>query len=114
MNTATLDRECFQQNDIPTQLNYLAAHLDQMRSLVLTGTDSDRVVSLMRESRYYIEWTVLQFVNIDLDASAELVDFGRVLTRWLFDWEKIWVNPQERNEIARIVVSFLERIRSYF
>jgi hypothetical membrane protein len=30
-------------------------------------------------------------VDIDVDASAELVDLGRVFTRWLFNWEKIWV-----------------------
>jgi hypothetical protein len=111
MNTVTLDREHFQQNDIPTRLNHLARHLDQMRSLILTGTDSDKVVSLMRESRYYIEWIVLQFVDIDVDASAELVDLGRVLTRWLFNWEKIWVDAEERSGVAQIAGSLSERVR---
>jgi hypothetical protein len=31
MDTATPERERFQHNDIPTRLNYLAVHLDQMR-----------------------------------------------------------------------------------
>lgn len=111
MNTVTLDRERFQQNDIPTQLNHLAANLDQMRSLVLTGTDSHKIISLMRESRYYIEWIVPQFVDIDVDSSAELVDLGRVLTQWLFNWEKIWVDAEERTEVAQIAGSLSERVR---
>jgi hypothetical protein len=62
----------------------------------------------MRESRYYIEWIVPQFVDIDVDASAELVDLGRVLTRWLFNWEKIWVDAEERNEVAQIAGNLSE------
>ncbi|BAZ38800.1 hypothetical protein NIES4101_47450 [Calothrix sp. NIES-4101] len=62
-NTVTLDREQFQQNDISTQLDYLAANLEQMRSLVLIGTDSDKVVSLMCESRYYIDF-IFYFASV--------------------------------------------------
>jgi hypothetical protein len=109
MNTVTLNQESFQLQDIPTRLNYLAAHLDQIQSLILTGQNSDEIVSLMRESRYYIEWIVTQFVDIDVDSSAELVDLGRVLTRWLFNWEKIWVDTDERSKIAQIAGSLSER-----
>ncbi|MDF5718362.1 MAG: hypothetical protein PUP93_31975 [Rhizonema sp. NSF051] len=111
MNTVTLNQERFQLQDIPTRLNDLATHLDQIRSLVLTDTDSDKIVSLMRESRYYIEWIVPQFVDIDVDSSAELVDLGRVLTRWLFNWEKIWVDNIERTAVAQIAGSLSERVR---
>ncbi|MBF2066059.1 MAG: hypothetical protein IGS39_16820 [Calothrix sp. C42_A2020_038] len=82
-----------------------------MQSLISTGTDSDKVVSLMRESRYYIEWIVPQFVGIDVDASAELVDLGCVLTRWLFNWEKIWVDAEERTEVAQIAGNLSEGVR---
>jgi hypothetical protein len=111
MNTVTLNQESFQLQDIPTRLNYLASHLDQIQLLVLTGTNSDEVVSLMRESRYYIEWIVTQFVDIDVDSSAELVDLGRVLTRWLFNWEKIWVDTDERTKVAQIAGSLSERVQ---
>ncbi len=111
MNTVTLNQKRFQLQDIPTRLNYLAAHLDQIQSLILTGTDSDTVVSLMRESRYYIEWIVPEFVDIDVDSSAELVDLGRVLTRWLFNWEKIWVDTDSRTEVAQIASGLSERVR---
>ncbi|RUR71989.1 hypothetical protein DSM107007_58880 [Nostoc sp. PCC 7120 = FACHB-418] len=38
---------------------------------------------------YFIEWTVPNMVQTDVDQAAELVELGRTLTRWLFSWEKI-------------------------
>ncbi|NJL62517.1 MAG: hypothetical protein HC903_12670 [Methylacidiphilales bacterium] len=110
MNTATLDRDRFVQNNITTQLNYLATHLEQMRSLILINADLE-VINLMRESRYYIEWIVPQLVGINVEVSAELVDFGRVLTRWLYDWEKLRANINSRCEVAQIAAGFCDRIR---
>jgi hypothetical protein len=111
MNTVTLNQERFQLQDIPTRLNNLAAHLEQIQSLILTGTNSDEVVSLMRESRYYIEWIVTEFVDIDVDSSFELVELGRVLTQWLFNWEKIWVDTDERGKVAQIAGSLSELVQ---
>ncbi len=120
-----LNQERFQQGDIPTRLNYLAGHLNQIQLLTMPGAtilpgiadssvgsiaidSSEQIVSLIRESRYYIEWIVPHL--IDVDQAAELVDMGRVLTRWLFDWEKIWTDTDSRNEVAQIAGSLSERI----
>ena len=111
MNAVTFEQERFQLQDIPTQLNYLATHLDQIQSLTLSGTDSDKVVSLIRESRYYIEWTVSQLVDIDIDSSFELVDLGRTLTRWLFDWSEIWTNPEARTLVATVAQNWSLRFK---
>ncbi len=127
MSIVTLNQERFQQNDIPTRLNYLAAHFNQIQSLAMPGAtidpdiasrpvgsiafdSSEQIVSLMRESRYYIEWIVPHLIDIDIDQAAELVDLGRVLTRWLFDWEKIWTDTDSRSEVAQIAGSLSERI----
>lgn len=127
MIIVTLNQECFQQNDIPTRLNYLAGHLNQIQSLAMPGAtilpvivgsfvgsiafdSSAQIVSLIRESRYYIEWIVPHLIDIDIDQAAVLVDLGRVLTRWLFDWEKIWTDIDSRSEVARIAGSLSERI----
>jgi hypothetical protein len=127
MNIVTVNQERFQQDDIPTRLNYLAGHLNQIQSLIMPGATilpgivassvgsitidlSEQIVSLIRESRYYIEWIVPHLIDVDIDQAAELVDLGRVLTRWLFDWEKIWTDTDSRNEVARITGSLLERI----
>ncbi|MBW4598410.1 MAG: hypothetical protein KME29_02040 [Calothrix sp. FI2-JRJ7] len=111
MNAVTFEQERFQLQDIPTQLNYLAKHLDQIQSLTSSSTDPDKIVSLMRESRYYIEWIVSQLVDIDIDSSFELVDLGRVLTRWLFDWSEIWTNPEARTEVATVAQNWSLRLK---
>ena len=114
MILVTLNQERFQQNDIPTRLNYLAAHFNQIQSLIMPGVtispgivgssfesiaidSSEQIVSLIRESRYYIEWIVPHLIDIDIDQAAVLVDVGRVLTWWLFDWEKIWTDTDSRS-----------------
>lgn len=111
MTIATLDREYFQQNDIPTRLIHLSAHLAQIQSLATNAPDEEKIVSLMRESRYYIEWTVPHLIDIDVDSAATLVDLGRVLTRWLFNWETIWTDTKARTEVAQIARQASERVQ---
>ena len=79
MTIATLNQKHFQQNDIPTRLNHLAAHLSQIQSLAQAFASEDKIVSLMRESLYYIEWTVPHVIDIDIDQAAQLVDLGRIV-----------------------------------
>lgn len=111
MTIATLDRECFQQNDIPTRLNHLSVHLAQIQLLATNATDEDKIVSLIRESRYYIEWTVPHLVDIDVNSAAFLVDLGRILTRWLFNWETIRTDTKARCEVAQIARQASERVQ---
>jgi hypothetical protein len=111
MNTATLDRERFQLQDIPTRLNHLAAHLNEIQSLALAFDSSSQIVSLIRESLYYIEWIVPHLVDIDIDQAAELVDLGRILARWQFNWEKISADTIERTSVAQIAGSLSERVQ---
>lgn len=111
MTIATLNQQCFQQNDIPTRLNHLSAHLAQIQSLATSATDEDKIVSLMRESRYYIEWTVPPLVDIDVDSAVVLVDLGRILTRWLFNWETIRTDTKARCEVAQIARQASKRVQ---
>ncbi len=101
MNTVTLNQERFQQNDIPTRLSFLANNLAQIQSLMIYGADADQIASLMRESLYFIEWTVPHYLQMDVDRAAELVDVGRILAQWRFNWEKIWTDSEARAEVAQ-------------
>jgi hypothetical protein len=101
INIVTLDQERFQQNDISTQLGLLATHLTHIQGLMPLGEDEAKVGSLIRESLYFIEWTIPQYLEMDVDRAAELVDLGRVLAQWRFNWEKIWVDSDARVEVAQ-------------
>ncbi len=112
MTLATLNQERFQQNDIPTRLSRLAAHLDQIGLLASDVTQGTVAATLTRESIYYIEWTVPHIVDKDIDQAAELVDLGRILARWLFKWETIWFNGEVRSEITQVTRNWSERVKS--
>ncbi len=67
------------------------------------ASQQQAVLDLAKESRHYIEWIVPDMVKKDdIDQAAELVDLGRVLTRWLFDKEKIWSDLTDNVETRYI------------
>lgn len=91
MTDLTLKQQNFINNDIPTRLQELGANLAEIQTLFTDTSQQQAILDLAKESRHYIEWTVPDMVKKDdIDQAAELVDLGRVLTRWLFDREKIW------------------------
>lgn len=89
MKDLMLNQESFVSDSISTRLNKLAAHLNQIGSPVSDVTSATSTTILIRESLYFIEWTVPNMVQTDIEQAAEIVDLGRTLTRWLFSWEKI-------------------------
>jgi hypothetical protein len=46
----------------------------------------------------------------DIDQAAELVDLGRVLTRWLFKWDNIWSDTTEKLSAAQQTKEWLRRV----
>ncbi|NJL81518.1 MAG: hypothetical protein HC836_39540 [Richelia sp. RM2_1_2] len=111
MNTAYLDKEHFQQNDISTRLAHLAAHLTQIQSLTNNKAPKDKIARLMRQSLYFIEWTVPSLVEIDVDKAAELVDLGRTIARWQHNWNKICAEAKNDSEITDTAGKLSERVR---
>lgn len=111
MNTAYLDKEHFQQHDISTRLTHLAAHLTQIQSLTTKRAEFDEIASKLRQSLHFIEWTVPELVEIDVDQAAELVDLGRTLARWQHSWNKICAEAFRRSEIADTAGKLSERVR---
>ena len=79
----------FVQDDIPTRLAQLANHLVEIKSLAGSSTNLDVAPSFMREGQFFLEWTVPDIVEIDVDLAADLVDLGRTLARWQSNWTKI-------------------------
>jgi hypothetical protein len=111
MMEMTPQQKSFVQDDIPTRLHHLAAHLLQIQSLLTQGVSPELMLTLVKESRYFIEWTVPDMVKADdIDQAAELVDLGRVLTRWLFNWDQICSDTQQQQSAAFQTQDWLRRV----
>jgi hypothetical protein len=103
--------QIFVQDDVTTRLHHLAAHLEQIQSLWTQASSQELMLALVKESRYFIEWVVPDMVQADdIDRAAELVDLGRLLTRWLFNWDAIWSDAEQRQSAAQQTSYWLRRV----
>ncbi len=104
-------QQIFVQDDVTTRLHHLAAHLEQIQSLWTQPSSQELMLTLVKESRYFIEWTVPDMVKADdIDRAAELVDLGRMLTRWLFNWDNIWSDAEQKQSAAGQTSYWLRRV----
>ncbi|MBW4617516.1 MAG: hypothetical protein KME21_30750 [Desmonostoc vinosum HA7617-LM4] len=111
MIEVTPEQQIFMQDDVSTRLHHLANHLEQIQSLWIEASSADLLLALVDESRYFIEWTVPDMVKADdIDQACELVDLGRVLTRWLFHWDEIWTDAQQKQSAASQTQDWLRRV----
>ncbi|HEY9800016.1 MAG TPA: hypothetical protein V6D25_06620 [Leptolyngbyaceae cyanobacterium] len=104
-------QQIFMQDDVSTRLHHLANHLSQIHSLWAATSSQESILSLIKESRYFLEWTVPDMVKADdIDRAGELVDLGRLLTRWLFHWDEIWPDSDQRQLAASQTQNWLSRV----
>ncbi|BAT56946.1 hypothetical protein NOS3756_59580 (plasmid) [Nostoc sp. NIES-3756] len=107
----TLEQQIFMQDDVSTRLHRLANHLSQIYSLWAGGSSKDLMLPLVKESRYFIEWTVPDMVEAqDIDRACELVDLVRLMTNWLFDWDNIWSDTEQMRLAASQTQNWLHRV----
>ncbi|BAY20174.1 hypothetical protein NIES21_60440 (plasmid) [Anabaenopsis circularis NIES-21] len=112
MIEVTPEQQLFMQDDVSTRLHHLAGHLSQIQSLWTDKSLSqEAILALIKESRYFLEWTVPDMVQADdIDRACELVDLGRLLTRWLFHWDEIWSDAQQKQAAVVATGDWLRRV----
>ncbi|AVH64011.1 MAG: hypothetical protein HWQ35_13335 [Nostoc sp. NMS1] len=111
MIEVTPKQQIFMQDDVTTRLRRLATHLSQIQSLWTQGSSEDLILALVDESRYFIEWTVPDMVKADdIDRACELVDLVRLLTRWLFHWDDIWTDAEQKQSASAQISYWLQRV----
>lgn len=111
MIEVTPKQQIFMQDDVTTRLRRLATHLSQIQSLWTQGSSEDLILALVDESRYFIEWTVPDMVKADdIDRACELVDLVRLLTRWLFHWDDIWTDAEQKQSASQEISYWLQRV----
>ncbi len=90
----------FVQDDVTTRLSKIANNLDAIKREVTTNPDT--AADLIKESLYYVEWTAPTLVEVDVEQAAELVDVGRTLARWKYNWGKISMDADALLEVASV------------
>ncbi|AHJ28567.1 hypothetical protein PN465_10925 [Nodularia spumigena CS-584] len=111
MIAPTPEQQIFMQDDVSTRLHHLAEHLEQVQFLWTETSSQDLMMPLVKESRYFLEWTVPDMVKADnIDRAAELVDLGRVLTHWLFHWDNIWSDAEQKRVAQGQTQDWLHRV----
>ncbi len=107
MKDWTQKQQRFQRDNIPTRLGNLAANLARIKSFLDDPAHGDLVVSLVEESKFFIEWTAPE---MDIDTAAELVDLQRLLSRWQRHWSQIWTEEEARTQVALVAKQASERV----
>jgi len=110
MTDVNLKQQSCLKIPLPNRLGKLAENLSQIQKICAEESPQTLIFNPIKESRYFIEWIVPDLIHVDIDLAAELVDLGRVLTQWLFNWEKICSNSPEKTHIAQQVEQWLNRV----
>ena len=100
-------KERYLRDLLPTRLGGLSANLARIKTLIGKAVSQETITYLMRESKFFIEWTAL---DADIDTTVELVELQIQLALWQLRWTKIWADPAQRMEVAEQAQIWSDRI----
>ncbi|MEM8638666.1 MAG: hypothetical protein AAGG51_07635 [Cyanobacteria bacterium P01_G01_bin.54] len=100
------------RGDRGTQLDSLALNLTRIQLLAQQDSNEPVAQHLIRESQFFIEWLVLGMdLDTDLVLATELVDLQRLLSRWKLGGSALWMDAQQRHNIALLAQDWCQRIQ---
>lgn len=98
MTTRAKLRDQFLQEPVAIQLSILATNLARIDAYIADAQNESIVRHLIDESRFFIEWLTPSLNNFDQQYA--LANCQRQLTRWLQQWQAVWVDPVQRVGMA--------------
>ena len=99
--------ERYLTDELPTRLGGLSANLARIKTLTGKAVSQETIIYLIRESKFFIEWTAM---DADIDITVELVELQIQLALWQLRWTKIWADPAQRMEVAAQAQIWSDRI----
>ena len=111
MNNLACLQQTYLQSDTSQQLNSLSERLDRIAATCNDANDLSSVLELIRESQYLIEWTA---PNLSIDDATTLVDLGRALAAWKYQWTEISSNPARVIKLRDLAQSWHKRLCTEF
>jgi hypothetical protein len=100
-------QERYLRDAIPVRLGGLAANLRRIKTFAAQESGHDAVISLIEESKYFIEWTA---ADTQIDTAAQLVELQVQLARWQHNWLQIWPNPTQRQQVADQSLAWSDKV----
>jgi hypothetical protein len=97
----------FQKDNICTRLGNLASNLAHIKSFSDDPAHGDLVLSLVEETKFFIEWTAPE---MDIEQAVELVDLQRLLSQWQRSWGQVWIDTAKRTQVAKLASIWSDRV----
>jgi hypothetical protein len=96
------------------QVESIGMNLVRLQTLAESGMEESMAQHLVRESQFFIEWTV---PGISLETNMALVQalisLQRLLIRWKLNWTDLWDTPSERQKMADAAQQWYEHLKGY-
>jgi hypothetical protein len=109
MNNWTPEELTFRCDRLSVRLERLATNFLQISMLSHTIENSAQTLSIVRESKSFLELTA---VDLDFDNAFELAQIQRQLSHWHRRWEDTWNNESDRTSIATHTKAWADKVRA--
>lgn len=105
-------KQHYLQSDRTSQLESITLNLARIQALANSEDDGQVARHLVRESQFFIEWTVPTIdLDNDLSIATELVDLQRQLSEWKIDWETLWATSTNRATLVVQAQQWCDRLQ---
>jgi len=104
------------QLDRPRQLGNLASTLRRIRTNLQFRDEPGGQVAFaaIEECQHLTEWTVttlnLQTDESDLTLAEELLELGRQVSQWKYEWQHFWQDGEKCEEMATIAEQWIQKM----
>jgi len=95
------------RDSLPVRLAGLAANLLRIANFSKNVSHREVVSSIVRESKWFIEWTVAE---LEVERAAELVGLQLQLASWDFQSHERWQFDEWRSSLSTQAKEWSERI----
>ena len=96
------------------QIDSMGMNLVRLQTLAESGLEEAVAQHLVRESQYFIEWTVPSLsLETNIALVQELLSLQRLLSRWKLSWSDLWASPVERQKMAATAQHWYEHLQGY-
>ena len=108
MNNWTAEELAFRCERLSIRLERLAQNFLQISSLSLDIANAEAVLSIIRESKVFLELTA---IDLEVDRAFELAQIQRQLSQWHIRWVETWADDAGRLEISDLAQIWANRVR---